>query len=97
MTMKQPQAEPRQPMPHLLTLSERRNLTVAGVRDVRNFDDLTVVADTELGELTIKGGDLHITRLSTEVGELMVEGQIDSLTYSRAENRAGGFFGKLFR
>ena len=97
MTMKQPQTEPRQPMPHLLTLSERHALTVSGVRDVSSFDDLTVAADTEQGLLTVKGSELHISRLNIETGDLTVEGQIESLAYSRAPSQSGGFFGKLFR
>ena len=94
--MKQPQTEECR-MPHLLTLSERNDLTVTGVRDVRNFDDLTVVADTALGELTVKGSQLHISRLSIETGDLTVEGQIDSLVYSHVSTHTGGFFAKLFR
>ena len=95
--MKQPQNEQHPPMPHLLTLSERRALTVSGVRDVRNFDDLTVEADTEQGLLTVKGSGLHISRLNTETGDLTLEGQVDSLTYSHTETHTGGFWGRLFR
>ena len=34
-----------------------------------------IVVFTELGELTVKGADLHISRLSLEMGELAVEGR----------------------
>ncbi len=83
-------------MPHILTLSDRRSLTVSGVTDVDSFDEMTVVIYTVQGELTVKGTALHITRLNVETGDLMMEGQIDSLVYADMKIR-GGFFGKLFR
>ncbi len=84
-------------MPHILTLSDRRSLTVSGVTDVDSFDDMTVILYTVQGELTVKGTMLHITRLNVETGDLMMEGQIDSLTYADMKAHTGGFFGKLFR
>ena len=84
-------------MPHVLTLSDRRSLTVSGVTDVDSFDEMTVVIYTVQGELTVKGMALHITHLNVETGDLMLEGQIDSLTYADMKVHAGGFFGKLFR
>ena len=95
--MKQAQATERQPMPHALTLHDRRRLTVSGVTDVNNFDDVTVVVDTELGALTVKGHGLHIQQLNIECGDLAIEGEIDSLVYSQLPTHSGGFFGRLFR
>lgn len=66
-------------MPHQLILEDRRALTVSGVSDVDSFDELTVVVYTDLGELTVKGENLHINRLNLESGELMLEGHIQSL------------------
>lgn len=85
------------PMPHLLSLSERSSLSASGVRDVDSFDDTTVIVYTEQGELTIKGRDLHISRLNVETGDLTVEGHVDSLTYAELHSRTGGLFSKLFR
>lgn len=83
--------------PHLITLSERRVLTVSGVQDVDSFDEMTTVIYTEQGELTVKGNGLHITRLNIETGDLTLDGTVESLTYTDVRNRSGGFFGKLFR
>ena len=49
------------------------------------FDENQVVMDTDMGLLTIKGKDLHVSRLTVEKGELEVEGQVDSLAYSSNE------------
>lgn len=84
-------------MPHHVILEDRHALTVSGVSDVDSFDDLTVVIYTELGELTVKGEGLHINRLNIETGDLTIEGQISSLTYSEIQTRAEGFFGRLFK
>jgi sporulation protein YabP len=78
-------------------MEDRRLLTVSGVSDVDSFDEETVVAFTDLGKLTIRGRALHINRLSVEVGELTVEGEIDSLAYSDAAQKGGSFFSKVFR
>ena len=80
-------------LPHNLILEDRKKLVVSGVEDVDSFDEQTVVAYTAVGELMIKGAGLHINKLSLETGELTLDGEISSLTYS--EN--GSFFSKLFR
>ena len=84
-------------MPHLMTLSDRRSLSVTGVQDVDSFDETTVILYTEQGELTVKGTGLHINRLNIETGDLTMEGYVESLQYTEVHTRSGGFFGKLFR
>ncbi len=84
-------------MPHLVSLSDRRALSVSGVQDVDSFDEMTVVIYTDQGALTVKGSGLHINRLNIETGDLTLEGMVESLVYTEVNNRSGGFFGKLFR
>ncbi len=86
-------------IPHNIIMEDRRHLTVSGVSDIDSFDEQSVVIYTEMGELTVKGSDLHINRLSLEMGELLVEGEIYALIYSEKEEKqsGGGFFSKVFR
>ena len=85
-------------MPHSLILQDRRGLSVSGVLDVDSFDEQTIILFTEQGELTIKGNDLHINKLSVDTGELSVEGYIDALNYSEEKTISkSGFFSKLFK
>lgn len=84
-------------MPHNVIMEERKKLSVSGVLDIDSFDEQTIIAITEQGELTIRGSNLHITRLSLEQSELMVEGEISSLTYTDIRPQAKGFFAKVFR
>ncbi len=55
------------------------------MREVVSFDENQVVMDTDMGLLTLKGKDLHVSRLTVEKGEVDVEGTVDSLTYSSNE------------
>lgn len=84
-------------LPHILTLEERKKLTVSGVSDVDSFDEDLIVAYTSLGELTIRGDGLHISHLDVETGELAVDGTVYEMTYSTDKPRAGGFFSRLLR
>lgn len=84
-------------LPHQVIMQDRRALTVSGVSDVDSFDEATVVVYTDMGELTVKGENLQIHRLNVETGELTMEGNIDSLTYSEMQNHSGGFFSRLFK
>lgn len=86
-----------QSMPHNIVLEDRKMLTVSGVSDVDSFDEQTVTVFTDMGELTVRGSNLHINRLSVDVGELTVEGNISALIYSDEAPRSGGFFSKVFR
>ncbi|HOA33897.1 MAG TPA: sporulation protein YabP [Clostridiales bacterium] len=89
--------EKRTGMPHNLVLENRRKLSISGVLDVDSFDESTIIVNTEMGELTIQGQDLHINNLSIETGEMCIEGSISTLHYSEIEKRSGGFFSKVFR
>lgn len=81
--------------PHQLIMQDRKSLEMTGVSDVENFDDTIVIARTQLGELTVRGRELHVKRLDLDSGSLALEGQIDALTYN--ELSKVGFFGRLLR
>ena len=83
-------------LPHNLVLEDRKRLSISGVTDVDNFDEQTAVVYTQLGELTIKGYDLHVSKLNVETGDLLMEGEIWSMNYTEVRKK-GGVFSKLFR
>lgn len=82
---------------HSVILEDRKQLSLSGVSDVSGFDEETVILETELGQLTVKGSSLHISRFSVETGELNLDGNIYSLVYAENRKTEGGFFSKLFR
>lgn len=84
-------------LPNNLILEDRKNLMVTGVSDVDSFDEQSIIAYTDFGELTIRGKNLHINKLSLDTGELAVDGEISSMSYSDNRPDNSGFFSKLFR
>lgn len=85
---------------HKLILTNRKNANFTGILDVLSFDVAEVLLETELGMLHIKGKDLHVNRLNLEKGEADIEGEVDTMTYSKipdASAKKDKMFGKLFR
>lgn len=81
-----------------LVLENREKLNVSGVNDVLSFDDQIVIIETELGMLTVKGENLKINKLNIDTSEVIIEGQINNLTYSEHQiKNEGGIFGKIFK
>ena len=82
-----------------LILENRNKLSISGVSDVDSFDEQEIVIYTALGTLTVKGFDLHINKLNVESGELVIEGELDSIAYSDQgrQEKGGGFFAKMFK
>ncbi|WP_211229925.1 sporulation protein YabP [Desulfovirgula thermocuniculi] len=74
---------------HRITLLDRKQLHLEGVRHVESFDEREIVLDTTLGALTLKGEGLHITRLDLEKGVLSAEGYFASLVFQEGKGRAG--------
>ena len=81
---------------HSVTLDNREELRLSGIKDVPGFDEQTVSLDTHLGNLIVKGESLHISKLSLDTGEVVVDGKISALQYITDE-RSKGFISKLFR
>ena len=77
---------------HMLTLDNRRRASLTGVSEVLGFDENQVNLRTEIGEVTIAGEGLHVTKLMLEDGQLAVEGKIDGVVYSAQRGRRGGLF-----
>ena len=84
--------------PHNVIIESRKNVTVTGVMDIDSFDEESVVLFTELGELSIRGVNLHINKIDINSGDLTMEGEVESLSYSEsAPQKGAGFLSKLFR
>lgn len=89
----------RPPVQNVL-LENREKLSISGVLDVESFDEESVVVDTEMGILIIKGEELRINKLSIDSSELNIEGYIMGLQYSDKDggrSKGMGFWAKMFR
>ena len=83
---------------HNVILGGRKKLTISGVTDVDSFDERCISLYTQLGELVIKGRELHINSMSVETGDMTIEGDIWALNYGDKDKKSSAtFLGKLFR
>lgn len=86
---------------HSLNLCNRSSGNITGVVDVISFDPDTILMETELGMLTIKGQELHVSRLCLEKGEVDIEGKVQLLQYSEngeyAKRKKGSLVKRLFQ
>ena len=84
-------------MPHSLELTERKKAVVRGVQAVDSFNEQMVTLITTGGALTLLGSGLHVSHLSLEEGQLLVEGEIAALEYDSAPRPRGSFLSRLVR
>ena len=84
-------AENGTPLPHRLTLDERKKLTPTGAREVIHFDEELVELDTARGNLVIHGSELRLKCLSLEDGAVVIQGDISGLLYDEPKGKRGFF------
>lgn len=65
----------------VIHLDDREKLTVTGVCDVTSFDENTIIIKSNFGMLAVDGKCLRIASLSTDTGELFVEGNIGGIVF----------------
>lgn len=83
---------------HSIIMENRRTMNISGITDVDSFDEKTIVLFTQLGELTIKGRELHIDSMSVETGDMVITGDIWSAVYGdRDRKKPVSAIGRLFR
>jgi len=82
-----------------IVLENREKLNITGVLDVLSFDDQIVILETELGLLTVKGENLRINKLSLDSSKVIIDREINQLSYSEKDNieKSGGFLNKIFK
>lgn len=81
---------------HNVIIEDRKKFVLTGIKEVISFDEETVMLETALGRLAVKGLGLHILSFESESGDLTGEGRVNAIIYTAQEND-GGFFSRLFR
>lgn len=66
---------------HNITLNERKNITLTGIKKLNSFDDNEFFVDSVQGAILIKGENLELINLDTYTGKLAIKGKIDSFNY----------------
>lgn len=81
---------------HRISIDNRKKLIITGVTDTDKFDESSVLLYSCMGEIIVKGRDLHVSGLSVESGEMVVEGEINAVIYGDSQVKGPlGFLGKL--
>lgn len=66
-------------------IENRKSAAITGVQDVIRFNDDVVALKTELGQLTIKGNNLKITKLDVENGNVEIIGAVQNVSYANGK------------
>lgn len=81
---------------HDLSVTSREKLAATGIKRVDFFSDELITAQTDLGQLNIKGEGLHIESLNSDTGDMLVKGRVAAISYTES-SPALSFFGRLFK
>ena len=84
---------------HNVTISDRKNIIISGVKKIESFDEEEFLMETNMGFVLVKGNELEIIKLDTYQGNVSIKGKINSLTYmeSTKKEKDEGMFSKLFK
>lgn len=66
---------------HMITITERKNIVLSGIKKLNSFDDSEFFVDSIMGPLLIKGESLELLKLDTFRGNLSIKGKITSVNY----------------
>ena len=85
---------------HTIALTERKNITISGVKKIESFDNEEFLIETLMGFVIVKGEQLEIIRLDTYQGNISIKGKINSINYIDTINgkeKEEGIFNRLFK
>ncbi len=85
---------------HGISLVERKNLIVSGVKKIENFDDEEFLMETMQGYLMVKGEGLELVKLDTLQGNVSIKGLIKGMNYIeeiKGKDKEQGIFNRLFK
>jgi sporulation protein YabP len=87
-------------MTHAVTLGERSNLVISGVKKIDSFDNEEFLMETSMGYLIVKGEGLEIVKLDTYQGNVNIKGKVNGLNYVediKSKEKEDGVFNRLFK
>lgn len=85
---------------HGVSLFEKKNLVITGVKKIENFDKEQFFLETIMGFMLIKGKELELVKLDTLQGNVTIKGTINCIDYIE-ENikkiKEESIFSRLFK
>lgn len=80
---------------HSLSLLNREDMKLSGIKDVDSFNETEIIAVTAYGDLSIRGDMLHVEELNLDTGDMKISGKVDALVYTDTK-KGSGIFKRLF-
>lgn len=82
---------------HKVVMTDRKNMLVTDVIDVDSFNLTEILLETGQGTILVKGNDIHVKRLNLERGEADIEGQFDSIVYTKDKGKNDSLLKRMFK
>ena len=82
---------------HNIVLENRKKLVLSGVINVESFEEDSVELKTALGDLSIRGEGLKMESFVSDIGDLVVCGNIYAIVYMNDSSKKQGVLSRLFK
>lgn len=85
---------------HSISVVERKNILITGVKKVDSFDKEEFLVETIMGYLALKGEDLELVKLDTLAGSVTIKGYVSSFDYiedNKTKDKEGSIIARLFK
>ena len=84
---------------HQLTLTNRKELFIEGVKNIQSFDSNEFLIETIMGYMVIRGKGLMLGKMDNDNEQLSIKGEVCGIDYVSAnkDKSAGGLIKKLFK
>jgi len=80
-----------------IIIENRQKFTASAIRDVESFSPEKIVLLTENSVLTVTGNDMKVKKLSTESGDVYIEGEINGCVYQKGKGEKEGFLKRVLK
>lgn len=85
---------------HIVSLLDRKNLNLSGVKKIESFDETEFLMDTVMGFLVINGSGLELVKMDSLQGNVTIKGQVNSMVYmedNKTAKKENSIFNRLFK
>lgn len=85
---------------HIISLLDRKNLNLSGVKKIESFDDSEFIMDTVMGFLVVNGTGLELVKMDSMQGNVTIKGMINSMVYmedNKTAKKENSIFNRLFK
>lgn len=82
---------------HNLILKDRKYLEISGVKQIEHFDEEEFLIESVQGWIEIEGNELVLDKLDKERGDVLIKGNIESISYVTSAKGKESLFAKLFK